>query len=71
MALILLFSGFKRVHIVIPNDLMIRDKEEFENYWAITNMQERVQYHEDFKFEKKNGDILICDEADLVLFADP
>ena len=71
MALILALSNFK-VHIVVPIEaLMERDKKEYNEYWVKSNTSGCVVYHTGLNFEIPDGDIIICDEADYLMFKDP
>ena len=72
MAFMLIERGYSKVHIVLPTvALMNRDKEEFNDYWAKSNNGQKVEYHTNFEFEIKVGEIIISDEADHLMFKDP
>ena len=72
MAFMLIEWGYSKVHIVLPTvALMNRDKEEFNDYWAKSNNGQKVEYHTNFGFEIKEGEIIISDEADHLMFKDP
>ena len=59
-------------HIVLPTvALMYRDKEEFNDYWAKSDNVQKVEYHTNFGFEIKEGEVIISDEADHLMFKDP
>jgi hypothetical protein len=72
LALILLLSTKSLVHMVFPNEyLMNRDKKDFEIYWKLRSMEDRVVYHSNLDFMCGPADIMICDEADAFIFSDP
>jgi hypothetical protein len=72
LALILLLSTESLVHMVFPNEyLMNRDKKDFEIYWKLRLMEDRVIYHPNLDFVCGPADIMICDEADAFIFSDP
>ena len=50
---------------------MNRDKEEFNDYWAKSNNGQKVEYHTNFDFKMEDGEIIISDEADHLMFKDP
>jgi hypothetical protein len=49
---------------------MEREKEEFKDFFR-GDMLKRVLYHKDFEIEIKDGDIIISDEADYLMFNNP
>ena len=58
--------------MVFPNEyLMNRDKRDFEIYWKLRSMEDRVVYHCDIDFVCLPTDMIICDEADDFIFTDP
>ena len=72
IALVLLLSSSSIVHMVFPNEyLMNRDKKDFEVYWDLRSMGDRIVYHPNLDFECGATDIMICDEADAFIFSDP
>ena len=69
MAFMLIEQGYSKVHIVLPTvALMNRDKEEFNDYWVISDNVQKVEYHTNFGFEIKEGEMIISDEADHLMF---
>ena len=73
LGLILLFLGLaNRIHIVIPNEsLLRRDKNEYQDYWKMSNLSNKVEYHSNAKFKPKSNSVVIVDEADELIFGDP
>ena len=45
-----------------------RDQEEYNDYWINSKTVDRVKYHCDFNFEMQEDHIIICDEADYLMF---
>lgn len=71
MALMLLLQGYDRVHIVVPTESQVnREMEEFKDFFR-GDEASKIQYHTDFSFQMKEGEIIINDEADCLMFADP
>ena len=48
-----------------------REKQEFEDYWILSGMQEKVSYHSNLNFAKSDGDLILIDEADFFILDDP
>lgn len=73
MALMCLLSlGFEKVHIVLPaQSLMKLAQAEFNDYWVKSNTVGRVIYHNNFDFEICEGEMIISDEADQLMFLNP
>ena len=70
--MLLSLKDFKAVHIVIPNKALLkRDKKDFADYWCLGSLEGRVHYHEDLNFRHGKSDVLLIDEADQLVFADP
>ena len=52
--------------------LMERDKSDFEAYWLLLNYDEgRVQYHLGCDFKPAEGELVIIDEIDAIMFKNP
>ena len=61
----LLWTECTKVHLVFPNEsLMMRDSEEFTEFWLLSSNEDKVQYHSSVEFEMKDKEIAIFDEAD-------
>ena len=43
---------------------MNREQEEFDDYWVMSGMKARVQYHANLDFKLGKNDVVIVDEAD-------
>ena len=70
--MLLNIKAFKTVHIVIPNGaLKRRDVDDFSDYWCFGNFENNVHYHEDLDFKHGRNDVLLIDEADILIFHDP
>jgi len=70
--MLLLFGGYKRVHFVYPTEsLKVREEEEFADYWAKSGTSDSVSYHTNFNFKMAEGEIIISDEADHLMFTHP
>ena len=70
--MLLNMKAFSRVHIVIPNTaLMQRDIKDFADYWCFGGFEGNVLYHEGLNFKHGKNDVLLIDEADLLIFEDP
>jgi len=72
-ALILLLNVLpaSKVHLVFHSKhFMDRDINDFRNYWKLSGLLDssRYTYHEDWDFECLQGELIICDEADLPMF---
>jgi hypothetical protein len=52
-------------------ELLQRDQEAFRKYWLITQCEERVEYHLGLNFAKDGKGVVICDEADELIFDNP
>ena len=50
---------------------MKKDKEEYEELWRLSSLQDHVQYHSDLEFSVADGDLLIFDEADQYMYEEP
>jgi len=70
--MLLLFRGYKRVHFVYPTEsLKAREQEEFADYWAKSGTSDSISYHTNLSFKMTEGEIIINDEADHLMFTDP
>lgn len=67
----------EKVHLIFDNEqLMMRDKDDFEYLWALLGFDADseaavVQYHVGFGFEVGQNDLLIFDEIDAQMFVEP
>ena len=51
--------------------LLQREKEDFKNYWeSVEQGAARVKYHTDLDFAPGEKDLVLVDEADMLLLAD-
>jgi hypothetical protein len=63
---------FTKVHMVYSNvHLMKRDMEDFESYWLLLDCESQIGYHVGIDFKVLPGELLVIDEADAIMFADP
>ena len=71
-ALALLSGAVTKVHLVFESKhLLNRDRRDFEAYWILLGYEEsQVEYHLGCNFKPGNGDLVIIDEADAVMFND-
>jgi hypothetical protein len=70
--MLILYRGYKKVHFVYPtNSLKEREEEEFDDYWVKSGKSDYVSYHSDFEFTMAEGEIIINDEADHLMFTYP
>ena len=66
-----------RVHLIFDNEqLMMRDKADFEDLWILLGFDAEsadavVQYHVGYGFEVKQNELLVFDEVDAFMFAEP
>ena len=62
-----------KVHLVFESKhLMERDKSDFEAYWLLLSYDEcQVQYHLGCDFKPTEGELVIIDEIDAIMFKDP
>jgi hypothetical protein len=72
-ALGLMSGAISKVHLVFQSKhLMRRDKEDFEAYWLLLGYDEsQIEYHLGMDFKPQQGELIITDEADVIMFADP
>ena len=62
----------RRVHVLIPGaGLLKRDRHEYGDYWELAGYESSVQYHDTTRFEIKQGDVVLVDEADYFAFSEP
>ena len=62
----------KKVHIVVPNQMLkCREIEDFSDYWELAQAEERVEYHTSLNFTHEQGHLILIDEADMMLLRDP
>ena len=73
IALILLLAGSTtKVHLVYDSlHLMRRDRKEFADWWKLTGLETNVEYHVGMDFKCQLGDVILIDEADELILADP
>ena len=73
LGLMLLTLGLvRRVHVLIPGaGLLKRDRDEYGDYWELAGYESSVQYHDTTRFEIKQGDVVLVDEADYFAFSEP
>ena len=58
--------------MVYPNEYLLnRDKKDFEIYWKLLSLEDRIFYHSSMDFVCGPTDVIICDEADSFIFSDP
>ena len=44
--------NFSKVHFVFTNnDLLMKDKSDYENLWTVTKLNDRIVYHHDIEFQ--------------------
>lgn len=63
-----------KVHLVFDSKhLLERDKKDFEAYWMLLGYDvSHIEYHLDCSsFKSTDGDLIIIDEADAIMFKDP
>ena len=69
--MLLLTTEYNMVHFVYATEaLKIREMQELDDYWIKSNTSGRVHYHTDFNFQMNEGDVIISDEADYLMFND-
>ena len=60
------------MHFVVPNDMLKkRELEEFQDYWILSQLEDKVEYHDNLDFEHHLGQLIFIDEADFMLLVDP
>ena len=60
------------VHYVVPNSALLkRDRNDFEDYFALGKHQKWIHYHERIDFTPKQNSVVLIDEADVLIFKDP
>ena len=73
LALIALLGGdTETVHFVVPSEVLLeREKMDFRCFWdCVDKGQERVKYYSSLQFTPKPKDLVIVDEADMLLLED-
>ena len=62
-----------KVHLVYENHhLMNRDINDFESYWIFfKETKDRIEYHVGLDFVHNENEMVIFDEVDSLMFADP
>ena len=64
--------GVGKVHFVYPNKmLMMREVDEFSDYWRLSDCENRISYHCSLDFRHRQGDLILIDEADAFLLQEP
>jgi len=48
-----------------------RDRKQFQEFWILANVLDRVSYQASLEFEVKPCDLVIVDEADFFLLQNP
>lgn len=63
---------FNKVHMVYLNHhLCERDKADSSQMFELFSFEDKVKYHIGCDFEPKTNELIIIDEADAFIFADP
>jgi hypothetical protein len=63
---------FTAVHVVFENEnLMNRDREDFESLWILMDCVDKVRYHVGTEFSTLEGELVIVDESDTATFESP
>lgn len=63
---------FSAVHLVFENEhLLNRDKADFESLFILLNCHSKVHYHVGCSFVANEGEIIIADESDTLMFDSP
>jgi len=58
------------IHIVIPNELLhARDEATFKNLWRLGHIEDRVRYVSSLPKGVADGDLVLLDEADHLIFS--
>lgn len=62
-----------KVHLVFDSKhLLERDKRDFEAYWILLGYDEtQIEYSLGCEFKALDGDLVIIDEIDAIMFKDP
>jgi hypothetical protein len=62
-----------KVHIVFASKhLMERDMRDFRAYWLMLGYDEsQVEYHLGCDFKPVDGELIVIDEIDAIMFKDP
>ena len=72
LLLLELHANVKTIHIVHLNDvLQKKDREDYEDLWALLPQSERVKYHTGIHFAPGVNSVVIIDESDEHVFKDP
>ena len=51
---------------------MIKDKEDFDDLWTLSGLQNSIIYHSNISFEyDPDSDLIIFDEADEYIYGNP
>lgn len=62
----------RHVHFVTPTKMLSdREKEEFQDYWALCGKKISASYHSNLDFEKHPDDLIFIDEVDTFVLDDP
>lgn len=48
-----------------------RDQEEYALFWRLAGLTEKVAYQVGLDFEHNGNELLLIDESDTLIFADP
>lgn len=70
--ILLLVTATTKVHLVFDSQyLMLRDKKHFASWWLLLGKQNAIEYHVGMDFVCQQGEIILVDEADELIFDDP
>jgi hypothetical protein len=50
---------------------MKKDKDDFRDLWTLSNLEDKITYHENIDFELVEDELVIFDEADEYIYEDP
>ena len=59
------------ITISSSKNLMLRDRVEYSDYFSMTGFADSVSYYNNLEEAPSKGDVLLFDEADFFIFADP
>lgn len=73
IALILLTKySVNKVYMVFDSAALLqRDQQAFAAYWILNQVVDKVEYHVGLNFPKASHGVIICDEADELIFQAP
>jgi hypothetical protein len=59
----------KKAYIVFTHQrLLEKDKADFDNFWTVAGLKDKVEYRVGIDFEPESGSLLVIDEADELIF---